>query len=288
MPIQWRTATHLSPRADLLARLPPDIGYTRPGAAWLFGDMIICKLWPVRAACGAPVRVQNQNHTRDVRLRSDTPAPGHARPIPVRGANTNNLKTQTSRKPRTRANSTNSFEMPTRVLFAAPRTAPSFPSPASLSLFSWSSPPTSPAEPPDARFALKGPISAPTYGADARPASASAARSPSLRPAAPEAASEGPTAAQCDFSATLNVHGGLDASRRRHHPFHRRKVPYPRSYERAVVDLDVWDTLWCRQTCGSVTWHVFDEERPPRKVLDIGCGASCLTAAPALPALTSA
>ncbi|EIW81029.1 hypothetical protein CONPUDRAFT_165259 [Coniophora puteana RWD-64-598 SS2] len=68
----------------------------------------------------------------------------------------------------------------------------------------------------------------------------------------------------------LNVHGGFDASQRMHHPEPRRAAPYPRSYERAVVDLDVWETLWARQICGSLTWHVF--ETPPAKVLDIGCG----------------
>lgn len=48
------------------------------------------------------------------------------------------------------------------------------------------------------------------------------------------------------------------------------KVPYPRNYEREVIDLDVWETLFCKELCGSLTWHVFEE--PPRRVLDLGCG----------------
>ena len=54
---------------------------------------------------------------------------------------------------------------------------------------------------------------------------------------------------------------------------------------------DVWETRWCQQVCGSLTWHVFDNG-PPSKVyvrlfsekgdiithrcqlgrLDLGCG----------------
>ncbi|KAK0487502.1 hypothetical protein IW261DRAFT_1653946, partial [Armillaria novae-zelandiae] len=34
---------------------------------------------------------------------------------------------------------------------------------------------------------------------------------------------------------------------------------------------DIWDTHFCRQICESLTWHVF--EKPPTKVLDIGCGS---------------
>ncbi|KAL0956355.1 hypothetical protein HGRIS_002505 [Hohenbuehelia grisea] len=57
---------------------------------------------------------------------------------------------------------------------------------------------------------------------------------------------------------------------RRHHPFSKEEVPYPRSYEREVLDHDVWETAFCQQMCGSVTWHVF--KTPPTKVLDLGCG----------------
>ena len=54
---------------------------------------------------------------------------------------------------------------------------------------------------------------------------------------------------------------------------------------------DVWETRWCQQLCGSLTWHVFDKELPTkvyvrlllmkRRVvihhhqmvrLDLGCG----------------
>ncbi|KAJ3918521.1 hypothetical protein F5877DRAFT_42441, partial [Lentinula edodes] len=59
-------------------------------------------------------------------------------------------------------------------------------------------------------------------------------------------------------------------SGRKHHPFKKEDVPYPRSYDREVLDLDVWETLFYHQICESLTWHVF--ENPPTKVLDIGCG----------------
>ncbi|KAK0210837.1 hypothetical protein DFS33DRAFT_1406259, partial [Desarmillaria ectypa] len=57
---------------------------------------------------------------------------------------------------------------------------------------------------------------------------------------------------------------------RRHHPFSRDQVPYPRCYEKDVLDLDIWETSVCHQICESNTWHVF--EKPPSKALDIGCG----------------
>ncbi|KAG7440858.1 uncharacterized protein BT62DRAFT_564742 [Guyanagaster necrorhizus] len=57
---------------------------------------------------------------------------------------------------------------------------------------------------------------------------------------------------------------------KKHHPFGKDEVPYPRCYEKDVLDLDIWDTHFCRQICESLTWHVF--EKPPTKVLDIGCG----------------
>ncbi|KDQ62491.1 hypothetical protein JAAARDRAFT_170906 [Jaapia argillacea MUCL 33604] len=65
--------------------------------------------------------------------------------------------------------------------------------------------------------------------------------------------------------AQFVVRGG-----RKHHPFLPGEVPYPRDYDRLVVDHDVWETQFVQQVCGSVTWHVF--ERPPTKVLDLGCG----------------
>jgi len=40
-----------------------------------------------------------------------------------------------------------------------------------------------------------------------------------------------------DAALVLNVHGGLDTSSRLHHRFKRVEVPYPRSYERGILDL---------------------------------------------------
>ncbi|TFK74840.1 hypothetical protein BDN72DRAFT_634881 [Pluteus cervinus] len=57
---------------------------------------------------------------------------------------------------------------------------------------------------------------------------------------------------------------------RKHHAYSRTEVPYPRSYERVVLDLDVWETMFCQDICQSLTFHEF--ERPPIKVLDLGCG----------------
>ncbi|KAJ7927980.1 hypothetical protein B0H13DRAFT_1968850 [Mycena leptocephala] len=56
----------------------------------------------------------------------------------------------------------------------------------------------------------------------------------------------------------------------KHHAYSREEVPYPRSYAREVLDLDVWETMACQRICDSLTWHVFST--PPTKVLDIGCG----------------
>ncbi|KAJ6585074.1 hypothetical protein B0H19DRAFT_1108040 [Mycena capillaripes] len=56
----------------------------------------------------------------------------------------------------------------------------------------------------------------------------------------------------------------------KHHAYSREEVPYPRSYAREVLDLDVWETMVCQKICDSLTWHVF--QTPPTKVLDIGCG----------------
>ncbi|EJD45643.1 hypothetical protein AURDEDRAFT_113983 [Auricularia subglabra TFB-10046 SS5] len=47
-------------------------------------------------------------------------------------------------------------------------------------------------------------------------------------------------------------------------------LPYPRNYDRAVLDHDVWENEFFRELCGSVTWHDF--KTPPKKVLDLGCG----------------
>ncbi|VDB91424.1 unnamed protein product, partial [Peniophora sp. CBMAI 1063] len=57
---------------------------------------------------------------------------------------------------------------------------------------------------------------------------------------------------------------------RRHHAYACKAAPYPRNYERDVIDHDVWETLFTRQLSNSLTFHVFDA--PPQKVLDLGCG----------------
>ncbi|RDX50325.1 hypothetical protein OH76DRAFT_1482460 [Lentinus brumalis] len=68
-------------------------------------------------------------------------------------------------------------------------------------------------------------------------------------------------------------------SGRKYHAFPADEVPYPRSYDRQMVDMDVWDDLWHLQLGGSITMHVFDT--PPTRVLDLGCGTGTwiLTAA---------
>lgn len=63
--------------------------------------------------------------------------------------------------------------------------------------------------------------------------------------------------------------GGISPGQK-HHAYPREVVPYPRSYEQEVIDLDVWETVFCQDICESLTWHVF--ETPPEKVLEIGCG----------------
>ncbi|KAH9939809.1 hypothetical protein B0H21DRAFT_31146 [Amylocystis lapponica] len=59
-------------------------------------------------------------------------------------------------------------------------------------------------------------------------------------------------------------------SGKKHHSLSVAEAPYPRSYEREVVDHDVWNTLWLQQLFGSVTMHVF--ETVPVRILDVGCG----------------
>lgn len=57
---------------------------------------------------------------------------------------------------------------------------------------------------------------------------------------------------------------------KKHHPYTQRDVPYPRNYEREVLDLDIWETLFCQEISESLTFNVFKE--PPTRVLDLGCG----------------
>ncbi|KAI0771188.1 hypothetical protein BD413DRAFT_476314 [Trametes elegans] len=59
-------------------------------------------------------------------------------------------------------------------------------------------------------------------------------------------------------------------SGRKYHAFSPEDVPYPRSYDRQMVDMDVWDNMWQIQLGGSVTMHTL--ETPPARVLDLGCG----------------
>ncbi|GJE88315.1 methyltransf-25 domain-containing protein [Phanerochaete sordida] len=59
---------------------------------------------------------------------------------------------------------------------------------------------------------------------------------------------------------------------KKHHPYGPDEVPYPRSYERNVVDSDIWECMWASDSLrGRKTWYVPDN--PPAKVLDIGCGS---------------
>ncbi|KIP04682.1 hypothetical protein PHLGIDRAFT_36807 [Phlebiopsis gigantea 11061_1 CR5-6] len=58
---------------------------------------------------------------------------------------------------------------------------------------------------------------------------------------------------------------------KRHHPYPADEVPYPRSYERHVVDSDIWECMWHSDVCGKQIWHLRTE--PPSKVLDLGCGS---------------
>ena len=48
------------------------------------------------------------------------------------------------------------------------------------------------------------------------------------------------------------------------HPFPSDEVPYPRSYDHKCLDTDVWETVFCEQYCGNITFHTFDV--PPTKV----------------------
>ncbi|PCH39988.1 hypothetical protein WOLCODRAFT_162007 [Wolfiporia cocos MD-104 SS10] len=57
---------------------------------------------------------------------------------------------------------------------------------------------------------------------------------------------------------------------KRHHSFPNKHVPYPRSYDREVIDHDVWCSMWSLQLSSNLAWHIF--QTPPQKVLDIGCG----------------
>ncbi|KAI5118808.1 hypothetical protein M0805_005150 [Coniferiporia weirii] len=57
---------------------------------------------------------------------------------------------------------------------------------------------------------------------------------------------------------------------KKHHPYSEKEVPFPRNYERLVLDHEVWGTLFYQQLIGGVCFHPF--ETPPAKALDLGCG----------------
>jgi hypothetical protein len=50
----------------------------------------------------------------------------------------------------------------------------------------------------------------------------------------------------------------------KHHPYPPEEVPYPRSYDHKCIDTDVWETVFCEQYSGNITFHSFDV--PPTKV----------------------
>ncbi|KAG1885091.1 hypothetical protein F4604DRAFT_1729673 [Suillus subluteus] len=155
---------------------------------------------------------------------------------------------------------------------------PMYPTPGGLS--PWSAPsypskpiPTSPSSSlPQSTFILRGPVGV-------LPLSRAAPGAPTTKqiPNSPRAEDN---FSPSDAALVLNVHGGIDTSSRLHHGFRRHQVPYPRNYERNVLDLDAVDTLLTRQMSGgSLTWHVFPPSwnKPPpdvplKRILDIGSG----------------
>ncbi|KAH9936658.1 uncharacterized protein B0H18DRAFT_1114020 [Fomitopsis serialis] len=50
---------------------------------------------------------------------------------------------------------------------------------------------------------------------------------------------------------------------RKLHRYPASAVPYPRSYDRTVVDHDVWCMMWSQQLSGKVAWHLFNT--PPQR-----------------------
>ncbi|PPR04105.1 hypothetical protein CVT24_010678 [Panaeolus cyanescens] len=66
------------------------------------------------------------------------------------------------------------------------------------------------------------------------------------------------------------VVGGGKSKGKKHHCYPVKEAPYPRSYEREVIDLDIWEIMFGYDASKSYTWHVF--ETPPTKVLELGCG----------------
>ncbi|KLO15043.1 S-adenosyl-L-methionine-dependent methyltransferase [Schizopora paradoxa] len=58
---------------------------------------------------------------------------------------------------------------------------------------------------------------------------------------------------------------------RRHHTFDKEKAPYPLSYDRTAVDLDIIDHVFLTQVRNSVSFVDFEDD-PPETCLDLGCG----------------
>jgi len=76
--------------------------------------------------------------------------------------------------------------------------------------------------------------------------------------------------------------GGRRCPGKKYHPYRKDEVPYPRSYDKEVVDLyviffeflvrrfnkmlyrDVWETMFWLDLCKGLSWHSFD--KPPTKV----------------------
>ncbi|KAI5121295.1 hypothetical protein M0805_003764 [Coniferiporia weirii] len=58
---------------------------------------------------------------------------------------------------------------------------------------------------------------------------------------------------------------------KRHHGFDKEKAPYPLSFDRSALDLDVIDHIFLRQLKQSVSFVKF-EDGPPKRCLDLGCG----------------
>ncbi|KDQ14342.1 hypothetical protein BOTBODRAFT_174831 [Botryobasidium botryosum FD-172 SS1] len=56
----------------------------------------------------------------------------------------------------------------------------------------------------------------------------------------------------------------------RTHTYSRRDAPYPLTYDRSLLDFDVWNHEYWREVYGSITLHDF--KAPPSRSLDLGCG----------------
>lgn len=60
---------------------------------------------------------------------------------------------------------------------------------------------------------------------------------------------------------------------RRHHAFDKMKAPYPISFDRRTLDLDVTDHVFLKSLKHSVSFIKF-KDGPPKRCLDLGCGVS--------------